>query len=60
MGNVGDMVFEGFSTDHPLPNTGKFYLQKDELIEDVLNEEYMTQDLITDTTEVNLHEPSNN
>jgi hypothetical protein len=53
LGNVGDMMFEGYSTDHPLPNTGKFYLQKNELIEDILNEEFMTEDLITDNTEVN-------
>ncbi|MBD7970263.1 hypothetical protein [Paenibacillus gallinarum] len=49
---TGHTVVQGFSTDHPLPNVGKFYVDKDELIEDILNEEYMTQDLITDTTEV--------
>ncbi|OMF76731.1 hypothetical protein [Paenibacillus glucanolyticus] len=48
--STGHMVVQGFATDHPLPNVGKFYLQKDDLIEDILTEESMTNDLIIDKT----------
>ncbi|WP_145142246.1 hypothetical protein [Paenibacillus sp. Y412MC10] len=46
---IGGAVTEGFSTDHPIPNVGQYYVEKEDLLDD-LQAEGITLDLITDET----------